>query len=89
MHQGDNLKNGDVEDEYFSLQEVYDYVNRTLVATEETKKTLQMECEEARYALKPWPIESTVIRKLDMNVCTCEEVRKLILSFELKTSRSV
>lgn len=80
FHQDENGINGDTEDEYFSLQELYDYINRTLWATEETKKTLQMECEEARYALKPWPIESTIIRKLDMNVCTCDEVRKNLSS---------
>lgn len=70
IYQGDGDK-----DEEFSLQAIYDFVDRTLRASEVTKRTLQMECDEARFALKPWPVESLVVRQLDSNTCTCEEVR--------------
>ncbi|KAL7302806.1 hypothetical protein TKK_0004845 [Trichogramma kaykai] len=56
------------------LQDLASFVDSMLRATELTKKTLQMECEEAKFALKPWPIESTVVRQLDRNVCTCDPI---------------
>ncbi|KAJ8687888.1 hypothetical protein QAD02_023683 [Eretmocerus hayati] len=68
-----NHKNGSTSDESFSLQELYDFICHILATTEETKKTLQAECDEARFALKPWPIETMVLKQLDKNTCTCEE----------------
>lgn len=67
-------------DDGFSLQTLYNFIDGMLCAAEETKKTLQKECEEARFALRPWPIETTVFRQLDKNICTCEEVRTLFLN---------
>ena len=72
-----NQGNGDAANgDTFSLQELYDFVQRMLFATEETKMTLRAEIEEARYALRPWPIETIVMRQLDRDTCTCEEVRR-------------
>ncbi|XP_016841465.1 uncharacterized protein LOC100121697 isoform X3 [Nasonia vitripennis] len=65
--------NGNAMDNGFNLQALYNFIDGMLCAAEETKKTLQKECEEARFALKPWPIESTVFRQLDKNTCTCDE----------------
>lgn len=67
--------NGNGTEEIFSLQALYDFMNKMLRSTELTKRTLQMECEEAKFALKPWPIETRVVKQIDRNTCTCEEVR--------------
>lgn len=76
IYQGDDLHNGEVKDEAFSLQELYDFINRMLHLTDVTKKTLQLECDEAKFALKPWTIESTVVKPIDKSTCICREVRQ-------------
>jgi hypothetical protein len=72
MSQDDKYNNGHMMDENFGLQALYNFIHKMLCATEETKRTLEMECEEAKFALKPWLIESTVVRQLDKNTCSCE-----------------
>ena len=67
------MTNGHSTNDYLNcFQELRTFINVILKSTEITKKTLQMECEEAKFALKPWTIETTVIRQLDKNVCTCD-----------------
>lgn len=60
-----------------NLQVVLNFVGSMLSTTEETKKRLQAECDEARFVLKPWRIES-LSQETD-NICNCADVRSSLL----------
>ncbi|XP_012274197.2 uncharacterized protein LOC105696358, partial [Orussus abietinus] len=54
------------------LSALNDFAERTLISTERAKKALLAECEEARFALKPWPVETIVPKNISIS-CTCLE----------------
>ena len=48
-----------------------DFVNQNSEITEWVKKNLELDCEEAKYVLRPWLVKTTVTREINENQCTC------------------
>lgn len=57
---------------------IHDFVDHFLVTVKKTRRILQLECDEARFVLKPWEIEFAG----EQTVCDCEKVRKSIISIQ-------
>lgn len=62
----------------FELSSLSDFICRALMFTEAVKDTLQFECAEARFSLKPWITKTLVAKEVDKNDCICNKVQNLI-----------
>lgn len=61
--------------EAFNLQSLHMLVKDASGSMDIVKSVVQSECEEARFVLKSWPIETTTIsKKVDASCCTCATV---------------
>lgn len=58
----------------FELSSLYDYICRALTFTEAVRATLEFECAEAKFALKPWHIKTVITKEIDKNTCICDEI---------------
>ena len=61
-----------------NLNPLQNFVQRVLILSEETKNVLQSDCDEARFALKSWPHETSKHKELDKSLCTCNAVSFLL-----------
>lgn len=59
----------------FELSSLSDFIRHTLIFTEAVKDTLQFECAEARFSLKPWITKTFVTKEIDKNDCICNKVK--------------
>ncbi|KAL2738306.1 hypothetical protein V1477_011665 [Vespula maculifrons] len=58
----------------FELSSLSDFIRHTLIFTEAVKDTLQFECAEARFSLKPWITKTFVTKEIDKNDCICNKI---------------
>lgn len=67
---------------HVGLTSLSDYVSQFLSSTENVKRVLEAECEEARFVLRPWPIETIITKEIDESCCTCDSVSLSTNSFD-------
>ncbi|KAF7386844.1 hypothetical protein HZH66_011296 [Vespula vulgaris] len=58
----------------FELSSLSDFIRHTLIFTEAVKDTLQFECAEARFSLKPWITKTFITKEIDKNDCICNKI---------------
>ncbi|XP_035728339.1 uncharacterized protein LOC118444300 isoform X1 [Vespa mandarinia] len=58
----------------FELSSLSDFISHALIFTEAVKDTLQFECAEARFSLKPWITKTFVTKEVNKNDCICDKM---------------
>ena len=61
-----------------NLKPLQNFLQRVLILSEEAKSILQLDCDEARFALKSWSQETIPQKEVDKSLCTCNLVSNFI-----------
>lgn len=71
------------------LSSLKSYVDFILATTIKVQKTIQIECQEANFILRPWIIESISTRNIHENNCICKSVSFFIMINYMKFINSI